>query len=201
MLSWLCFRAIMSKTLVTHGDLVLAFKALNNSSAPGKTPVGISTSGPGLVVALIGNLLTAIDKNMVPFLCQVVVQTSGPCTWVSPGSFAFPGKSTPVLQVRLTQVFLTSCHLLFYGSSRKSTCDQLVELTTGLVANIDPLRAIPDTTQFYTNSKAAYNRLSLAHYRAGDVGGPRSGMAGLVREGGVEVEVGVVEFHQGGVHL
>ena len=26
-------------------------------------------------------------------------------------------------------------------------------------------------------------------------------VADLVREGGVEVEVGVLEFHQGGVHL
>ena len=82
-------------------------------------------------------------------------------------------------EVRLTQVFLTSCHTLFYGSSRKSTREQLVELTTGLVANIDPLSAILDTTQFYTNFKAAYNRLSPAHSRAADVGGPRGGRPGV----------------------
>ena len=113
-----------------------------------------------------------MDKIKVPFVCQVVGQTSGPVTWVWPGSFAFPGELTPVLEVRLTQVFLTSCHTLFYGSSRKSTREQLVELTAGLVAKIDPQLAIPDTTQFYTTFKAAYQGLSLAHSRAADVGRP-----------------------------
>ena len=178
MLSRLCSQTAVSKTLVTHGDWALAFKALNISLHPGKTPVGIPTSGPGLVAARIGKLLTAIDKNKVPFFCQVVGQSSDPRTWVWPGSFAFPGELTPLLEVRLTQVFLTSRHTLFYGSSRKSTREQLVELTTGLVAKIDPLLAIPNTTQFYTNFKATYHRLSLAHSRAADVGGPRGGRPG-----------------------
>ena len=97
-----------------------------------------------------------------------------------------------MLEVRLTQVFLTSCHTPFYGSSRKSTREQLVELTAGLAAKIDPPLAIPDTTQFYTIFKAAYHRLQML---------VDQGAAGLVREQGVEVEVGVLEFHQGGVHL
>ena len=193
MFSRLCSQTATSKTSVTHGDWALAFKALNTSPHPDETPVGVPASGPGLVAARIGKLLTAIDKNKVPSFCQVVGQSSGPGTWVWPGAFAFPKELTPVLKVRLSQVFLTSCHTLFYHSSRKATREQLVELTAGLVATIDPLLAAPDTTQFYTNFNAAYHRLSLDRCRAADSGGPG--------EGGVEVEVGVLEFHQGGVHL
>ena len=159
MLSRLCSQTAVSKTFVTHGDWALAFKGLNISRNPGKTPVGIPASGPGLVTARIGKLLTAIDKNKVPFFCQVVGQSSGPGAWVWPRSFAFPGELTRVFEVRLTQGFLTSYDTPFYDSSRKSTREQLVQLITGLVAKIDPLIAIPDTTQFYTKSKAAHHRL------------------------------------------
>ena len=166
----LCSVTAVNKSLVTHKIWALAFKALNISANPGKTFVGVPTSGPVLLAARIGKMLTAIDKNGVPFFSHVVGQSSGLGTWVWPGSFRFPGELIPVPEVRLTQVFPTSRHTLFYGSSRMSTREQLVDLTTGLVANIDPLRAIPDTTQFYTNFKAAYNRLSLAHSTAADVG-------------------------------
>ena len=142
---------------MTHGEGALALKALNILPNPGQTAVGIPASGPGLVAARIGKLLTAIDKNKVPFFCQVVGHTSGPGSWVWPGSFAFFGESTPVLEVRLTQVFLSPCHTVFYGSSRKCTREQLVDMTAGLVAKIDPQLAIPDTTQFYTNFGAAYH--------------------------------------------
>ena len=146
MLPRVCSHTAVRKTLVTHGDWALALKALNILPNQGKPTVGIPASGPGLVAARIGKLLTAIDKSKVPFFCQVVGHTSGPGTLVWPGSFVSPGELIPVLEVPLTQVFLTSCHTLFYGSSRKSTREQLVELTAGLVVKIDPQLAIPDTT-------------------------------------------------------
>ena len=183
MLYRLCSLTTVHKSLVTHEEWALAFKALNISPNPGKTSVGLPTSGPGTVVARTGKLLTAIAKSNVPFFCHVAGQSSGPGTWVRPGSFPLSGKLPPVHEVRLTQIFLTSCHTLFYGSSWKSTREQLVELTTGLVANIRPPRAIPDTTQFYTNFKAPYKRLSLAHSRAADICGPRGGRPGVIKRG------------------
>ena len=80
MLSRWCFQTAVRKTLVTHGDWAMAFRALNISPKPGKTPVGVPASWPGLVAAHIGKLLTTIDKNKVRFFCQVVGQTSGPGT-------------------------------------------------------------------------------------------------------------------------
>ena len=175
----LCSVTALNKSLVTHKVWALAFEALNILPNPDETSVGVPTSGPGLLAAPIGKMLTAIDKNEVPLSDHVVGESSGLGPWVWPGSFGFPGELIPVPEVSLIQVFLTSCHTLFYGSSRKSTREQLVEFTTGLVANIDPLRGIPDTTQFYTNFKAAYNRLSLPHSTAADVGLPRGGRPGV----------------------
>ena len=123
MLSRLCSLPMVSKTLVTHEDGALAPKSVNITPNPGKLPVGVLTSEPGIVAPRSRKLLTAIDKNKVPFFCQVVGQSSGPGTWVWPGSSAPPGELTPVPEVQSTNVFLTSCHTLFYGCSRKATRD------------------------------------------------------------------------------
>ena len=87
--------------------------------------------------------------------------------------FSYSENSLP--EVRFIYVFLTSCNTLFYGA----TCEQLVDLITGLVANIYQMGAIPDTTKFYTKFTVAYNRLSLAHSRAADLCGPKSGRPGV----------------------
>ena len=92
MLPRLCSLTMVSMTLGTHENWSLVIRALKISPNLGKTPVGVPTSGPGIVAARIGKVLTAIEKNKVSFFCQVVGQSSGPATGVRPASFAFPGE-------------------------------------------------------------------------------------------------------------